>query len=945
MLIFLLVSNICGQTGPVYTLKDPRDTKIYTIVKIGDYWWMAENLDIGEIIPSESEMSDNGTIEKYCLYNDYRYCNIYGGLYQWNELMQYSTEESAQGICPEGWHIPSDGDWKILEACLGMSHSDVESFGLRGTTEGGALKMAGFHLWLEPNTGATNEVGFSLLPAGGRNPDGTTCCDGYWTDLWTSTLYEVNDSFPWYRQFFHDNSQIYRDLGHKPYGTSVRCIKNTPALYEMSSITDERDGKVYDIVRIGEQWWMAQNMNAGTMINDSVASSQNGYIEKYCQDNQEKGCDSYGGLYQWEEMMQYNLSDTNNPGITRGICPDGWHVPTEPEWDRLESFIAESGNEGMEATVLKSTSGWYEDGDGTDIYGFRGLPGGKLNAPPAGGFYPTDYYGFFWTATESGESFARSRYLQYTGPAIYHTGDEKGNAYSVRCIKDTYMPMGIDLLAPDTVCASQKFNITAEVNGGSGIYTYSWTSDPPGEYPGENTIGVAPVADTRYFLKVDDGEMIAKDSILITVNPMPLIDLTGPEEICAGEEDNTAYSTPDNPNYQYSWFADNGEITSTADISQIVVNWVSTAQTRSLNLVVTDKTTGCEAQQQISVEILPMPSVDIVGPEIVCAGENPKAYSSALNPDYQYNWHTDNGIITTAADINQITVDWGTVPGTKTLNLVVADKTTGCLTEEQIPVEIKPLPVFSISGPTELCSGEDPQTYSTLSNLNFHYDWSTDDGNITTASDINQIEVNWGTTTGNKTLNLNIVDHTTGCHSQKQITVDILASPGKPVIKLKGGFIFICIDSGMVYQWYHNGIPIQDATNQFFCARDVDYRDELIVVETSLDNGCKNRSEPYVFSSKSSAFNQDPEHHRVLMHPNPNNGLVTIEIFDDYTGLIDIQIINALGQVKRQIQVTKQSEADQNELDLKQLEPGIYFMIFKYGGYTEIQRIFINNVN
>ncbi len=944
ILILVSVSDIFGQ-GAAYTLTDPRDSRIYPIVKIGNQWWMAQNLDIGEMIPSTEEMTENDNIEKYCIENNSAYCDTFGGLYQWDELMKYTITESAQGICPDGWHIPSDEDWKILESALGMPQSSIDSAEeYRGTVEGGMLKQTGNIFWIEPNVGATNEVGFNLLPAGGRGPDGTISYDGSWTDFWTSTQYSQNDSFAHWRMIVNSSSKIYRSLtGYKPHGTSVRCVKNIPALYEMSTITDARDGQVYKIVRIGTQWWMAQNLNVGLMVTDDIPSIQNDQIEKYCYDNQSENCDIYGGLYQWDEMMDYQTSDTSNPGITKGICPDGWHLPTESEWNLLEAFIAESGNSGIEATVLKSTWGWNSGGNGTDIYGFEGLPGGKLNEPP-GGFYPPGYYGFYWTATESSASYSYSKYLEYSHPQIYHTGDEKGNGYSVRCVMDSDVALSIDLLAPDTVCASQEFDITAQVNGGTGPYAINWTSDPPGIYPGEKIITVAPTINTKYILSVDDVESTARDSILVIVNPIPELDLTGPTQVCAGEEDSTEYSTPNNLNYQYSWFADNGEITSAPNISQIVVNWVSTAQTRSLNLVVSDNVTGCETQKQISVEILPTPSFNIVGPEIVCAGEKSNTYSTQNNTDYQFDWFTDNGQITTSADVDQIIVDWGITPGIKTLNLVVASKTSGCQAEEQISVQVFPLPSFNISGPTSLCAGEGVKAYSAAENVNYDYDWNTENGVITTAADKSQTEVNWGTIPGTKTLNLEITDITNNCHALRQVNVEVRPSPEKPEMVLKSQQypIFICTDSGQIYQWYHDGIPIPNQTKQFYYARNATDRNGEISVEISSVNGCKNMSDPYVFSAKSSAYNEDSELNIVFIHPNPNDGLVTIEIFDDYTGLMDIEIINNLGQIVQRFQMTKPLEIYRSELDLRQLNGGIYFLIFKFNMNREIHRIFIN---
>ena len=107
--------------NPTGTLLDERDGKVYETVKIGNQWWMSENLDIGTQIQSfsggsnqDGEMSDNQLIEKYCYYNNPTYCEMYGGLYQWQEAVNYTTQESSRGICPEGWHVPSRAEFETL---------------------------------------------------------------------------------------------------------------------------------------------------------------------------------------------------------------------------------------------------------------------------------------------------------------------------------------------------------------------------------------------------------------------------------------------------------------------------------------------------------------------------------------------------------------------------------------------------------------------------------------------------------------------------------------------------------------------------------------------------------------------------------------------------------------------------------------------------------------
>ena len=108
----------------------------------------------------------------------------YGRLYNW-----YAVADS-RNIAPTGWHVPSDAEWKQLEMYLGMSQSEADGLAVRGTTEGGKMKEAGTTHWLNPNTGATNESGFSGLPGGYRGYNGSYYGIGGIADFWSSTEYQ-----------------------------------------------------------------------------------------------------------------------------------------------------------------------------------------------------------------------------------------------------------------------------------------------------------------------------------------------------------------------------------------------------------------------------------------------------------------------------------------------------------------------------------------------------------------------------------------------------------------------------------------------------------------------------------------------------------------------------------------------------------------------------------
>ena len=202
--------------------------QVYNTVRIGEQCWFKENLNIGEMIEGTIEQSNNGTIEKYCYNNEPDSCTKYGGLYQWNEAMQYVSVEGAQGICPVGWHVPADGEWKILEGTVDSQYPvgdpEWDETGQRGLDAGGNLKEAGIAHWLPPNIDATNESGFTGLPAGVLNyQDRNFYSLGYFGDFWTSSAFNSTSAF--WRTLNRDNAYINRNYNEKETGRSVRCIK------------------------------------------------------------------------------------------------------------------------------------------------------------------------------------------------------------------------------------------------------------------------------------------------------------------------------------------------------------------------------------------------------------------------------------------------------------------------------------------------------------------------------------------------------------------------------------------------------------------------------------------------------------------------------------------------------------------------------------------------
>jgi uncharacterized protein (TIGR02145 family) len=211
--IFLgfLCSGYSQETGTVTDI----DGNVYKTVKIGDQWWMSENLIVthyrnGDAIPHITNNSEWTRLQTsaYCSYdNDEANVTIYGRLYNW-----YAVNDS-HGIAPAGWHVPSDDEWQTLVDYLGGS-SDA----------GSKMKEIGIDHWLSPNEGATNESDFSALPGGFRGAlEGTYHNLGGYTVFWSATEY---GNLAWTRELWDNISYIVRDYVAKQNGFSVRCLKD-----------------------------------------------------------------------------------------------------------------------------------------------------------------------------------------------------------------------------------------------------------------------------------------------------------------------------------------------------------------------------------------------------------------------------------------------------------------------------------------------------------------------------------------------------------------------------------------------------------------------------------------------------------------------------------------------------------------------------------------------
>lgn len=218
-----------GATCPEAPTVMDSDGNVYPVLRIGDQCWMGANL-------RTSRYSDGSIVPNVTSNNDWRFLNsgawcnyensasngaTYGKLYNWFAAMD------PRGICPLGWHVPVDDEWKQLENALGMSADELNEIGTRGEADsiGGLMKATAS--WNMPNAGATNESGFSGLAGGNRDgfSDGTFFnlgSTGYW---WSSSDYgEFN--YAWHRRLNSSNAGVGRHGYYKRSGYCIRCVRD-----------------------------------------------------------------------------------------------------------------------------------------------------------------------------------------------------------------------------------------------------------------------------------------------------------------------------------------------------------------------------------------------------------------------------------------------------------------------------------------------------------------------------------------------------------------------------------------------------------------------------------------------------------------------------------------------------------------------------------------------
>ena len=491
---------------------DPRDKQVYKVVKIEvkdknySQVWMAENLNYADSVKTPSLKGQN-----WCYNNDEKNCKVSGRYYTWAAAIDSvalandsknplncgygktcGINRGVQGICPDGWHLPTLHEWGLLSVALG--NAGVAGDSLKALTG-----------WDYAGTADNNGVdayGFAALPTG------RMVSTSSWSNVGSNVYYWSSEEDGTYEARYSNINNIYTKFylfqGSKKYGQSVRCIKGDPLTaaikssssssvgetrsssssakssssaavssssyvvtkewswdvpkearfnpnIKYDSMVDPRDKRVYKVVKIEvkerdySKVWMAENLN----YDDSVKTpSLKG--NSWCYHDTTKYCEVSGRYYTWaaaidsvalandsKEPLDCGYGKTCDLGNRQiqGICPDGWHLPVRDEWGWLSVYL---GNAGVAGDTLKALTGWdyagTEDNNGVDAYGFTALPTGRRISETNWSNIGSNVY--YWTSEEEDAYEAQYSNMnnQYTKFYLYQGSKTYGQ--SVRCVKD-----------------------------------------------------------------------------------------------------------------------------------------------------------------------------------------------------------------------------------------------------------------------------------------------------------------------------------------------------------------------------------------------------------------------------------------------------------------------------------------------------------------------------
>ena len=460
-----------------------HENNVYNTVQIGDQCWMKENMRCttspsGKTAFQAASGSSSYVNPQYYDSESSIPLNDRGLLYNWAAAMDtvFTSENemnvsfiNRRGICPEGWHVPTDNEWTVFENYV----KSQDCYHCNDTSDYIAKALSSTKYWKEDDFMSclvgndltkNNATGFSAIPAGMcRYPN--YYLDSTQVSFWSST--SASDYGAYFRNIMSHERVVTREAGNdKNTSYSVRCLKDeatTPTVVidslscpEAKTVTDI-EGNTYATVKIGNQCWTRQNMRA-TKYADGRSIPAGGGIsdtEPYYYDYTESGIDlkDRGYYYNWAAVMNGAVSSNAAPSGVQGICPTGWHVPSDAEWNMMEKTVSGSdwqdgyantfGYRGSHAGKLAGGDKWVYSSEanspGNTNYTDRNKFG--FSAVPAGicfvsSFRNVGFIAIFWSSTQNDDYYAWYRSLYYDDAQVVRDSLDKVYGFSVRCLKD-----------------------------------------------------------------------------------------------------------------------------------------------------------------------------------------------------------------------------------------------------------------------------------------------------------------------------------------------------------------------------------------------------------------------------------------------------------------------------------------------------------------------------
>ena len=420
---------------------DARDGRMYRTVKIGTQVWLAQNMRYGA--PKSAETKDSlGT----CYKNQAWYCNRYGRLYSWEEAVQ---------VCPDGWRLPDSLDFATLVASVGGVDSAGKKLKSTKYWEDYEGYDSGTGARVERSGNGADQYGFTVLPAGFKSSSSNDVVSiGVYAYFWTTLEYK--DGYMRNFSFANNSVRPYVATDGKKEGElrSVRCLRNEGAAVseepkvgcencEYGSLTDERDGQTYKTVKIGNHWWMAENLNYRYI--QEMDGDRGEDSSSYCLHNDPSYCEKWGRLYSISGALD-SVGRFSSSGLgcgslvkcenlpsknVRGVCPENWHLPS---YEEMNELLDAAGPHMKSAINLRSAYEWENYNAGLDILGFSARPAG-IKLSDYSKYTGENTIAYFWTSQRTAGGQNVCMHISDGHPYVWSSIDSGfREAYSVRCV-------------------------------------------------------------------------------------------------------------------------------------------------------------------------------------------------------------------------------------------------------------------------------------------------------------------------------------------------------------------------------------------------------------------------------------------------------------------------------------------------------------------------------